>query len=561
MNINLTALLLACTAVIHLLIGFYVCHRSPDADKKRAFGFMTVTISLWTTAVAFAHYGSVAHVWAVRFAFASGGLIPLGFLMFVDCLPVSRGDHLRVRYRTLLTLALSLCVFSLSPLIVVSVTPGPHGPAIVYGPLHPVYAAYMTLCFGYSVWLLAMKRRVSTGLLKLQISYLVLAFAIPSGLAMATNLIVPLFLKTSSLSKYGPFFSLLLLGLIGHAIIRHRLMDMRIVIKRSVVYLAAFTAAGLILITLLVASNLILHEQRHTPLREIVLALAVAVFFSPLKAQIQRAFDRYLYREPYDYQRTIREASRALGDTIELPRLLTYITGLIVRTMKCEGVAIYLVEEEERRFELAASETTDDRFPDSLALSSTLVARVVRGREIVFLDEIMNGPTAPDGGELRAEFGRLGAEVIVPLVEEEQVIGLLCIGAKRSGDPYFSDDADLLTTLANQSAVAIRNAQTHQRVVQVNEELRKILSTIKSGVIAVGLKGKIALFNRAAEQLTGMTAQSARGRSVDDLPAPLARLITGTAQDGQSRSQEEFALPDAAGQLIPLVCSTSPLLK
>ena len=104
----------------------------------------------------------------------------------------------------------------------------------------------------------------------------------------------------------------------------------------------------------------------------------------------------------------------------------------------------------------------------------------------------------------------MGAEVVVPLLEEEHVIGLVCIGAKRSGDPYFSDDADLLTTLANQSAVAIRNAQTHQRVVQVNEELQKILSTIESGVIAVGPRGKIALFNRAAEQLTGMPAHSAR---------------------------------------------------
>jgi len=180
---------------------------------------------------------------------------------------------------------------------------------------------------------------------------------------------------------------------------------------------------------------------------------------------------------------------------------------------------------------------------------------------MIFLDEIVDGPTAPDASELRAEFCRLRAEVVVPLVEAEQVIGLLCIGAKRSGDPYFSNDADLLATLANQSAVAIRNAQTHQRVVQVNEELQKILSTIESGVIAVGPKGKIAIFNRAAEQLTGVPAQTARGQPVDHLPAALARLITMTVQDGQSRSQEEFALPDAAGQLVPLVCSTSPLLR
>jgi PAS domain S-box-containing protein len=431
---------------------------------------------------------------------------------------------------------------------------------MTYGPLYPVFALSFVGCFAYSVYLLSLKFRVAVGLVKVQLRYLVFAFVIPIVLAAITNLVVPFLFGTTILSKYGPFFSLLFLGLIGHAIIRHRLMDMRVVIRRSVVYLVAFLAAGLTLIALLVLSNLLFHDQRHTPLREIVLALVIAVVFSPLKAQIQRAFDRYLYRERYDYQRTIRDASRALGNTIELPRLLSYITGLIVRTMKCESVAVYLLEEEAGAFELAAREA-DGRFPESLAPSSPLVAMMGHGREIVFLDEIAEAPTSPNAGELRLAFSQIGAEVVLPLLEEGQVIGFVCIGPKRSGDPYFSDDADLLTTLANQSSVAIRNAQAHQRVVQVNEELQKVLSTIESGVIAVGAKGKIALFNRAAEQLTGMPSQSARGRSVDELPAPLRDLLMSTARDGWSRSQEEFVLPDPAGQLIPLVCSTSPLLN
>src|SRR5262249_13969844 len=182
-----------------------------------------------------------------------------------------------------------------------------------------------------------------------------------------------------------------------------RLMDMRVVIKRSVVYLVAFIAAGLTLVTLLVVSNLLLHDQRHTPVREIILALAIAVVFTPLKAQIQRAFDRYLYREPYDYQRTLRDASRALANTIELPRLLSYITGLIVATMKAEGVAVYLFEEEDGAFELAAREA-DGRFPERLPIFSILITTVSRSHEITFLDEIVDGL---DGRELRDEFNRM----------------------------------------------------------------------------------------------------------------------------------------------------------
>jgi PAS domain S-box-containing protein len=547
---------------MNLWIGIYVYRRAPRASQNRAFGFMAATVSLWTTAINLTHYGNFGQTWALRLAFASCSLAPLGILTFIESLP---GEPARARGRTwfFTTFGLALCALSFSPWMVVAVRLETEITKPVYGPLHSVFACYVMLWFGYSVYLLGSKYRRSTGLLRLQIRYLAFAFAIPSGLIILTNLVAPLLFGTSIPGRYGPFFSLLMLALIGHAIIRHRLMDMRVVIRKSAVYLAAFTAAGLILITLLIGSNLLLQEEPRTPIREVVLALAVAVFFSPLKAQIQRAFDRYLYREPYDYQRTIREASRALGDTIELPRLLTYISGLVARTMKCEGVAIYLLDEDAESFEIraCAADRTADRFPGSLGLSSALVAKATRSRETVFLDEIAEGSTPPEASDLRAEFSRLEAEVIVPLIEQDQVIGLVCIGPKRSGDPYFSDDADLLTTLANQSAVAIRNAQTHQRVVQVNEELQKILSTIESGVIAVGPRGKIVLFNRAAELLTGMTAQSALGRALDELPVPLARLIAGTARDGQSCSQEEFALPDAAGQLVPLVCSTSPLLS
>jgi len=357
----------------------------------------------------------------------------------------------------------------------------------------------------------------------------------------------------SELGKYGPFFSLVMIVTVANAIIRHRLMDIGLVIKRGVVYLAAFVAAGIILLLLLVVSNAIVHDQHQLPLREIVLALLVAVFFHPLKIVIQRAFDRYLYREPYDYQRTIRQASRALSGTIELPALLGHVDAIVGQTLRPEGQAVYLFDEEEGFFS-RASVSGSIPFPETLPTEAALAAMAARERKPVFRDEL-----DPDAAAVAADFARLGAEVVVPLVEDAQMIGLLAVGPKRSGDPYFSDDADLLGTLANQSAVAVRNAQAHQQVLAVNEHIQKILSTIESGVVAASAKGRITLFNRAAEVMTGAVAATFRGQPVPHLPAPLARLIEATLADGQSRSQTEIALPDAAGQMVPLMCSTSPL--
>src|SRR6185503_922629 len=216
----------------------------------------------------------------------------------------------------------------------------------------------------------------------------------------------------------------------------------------------------------------------------------------------------------------------------------------------------YLLDSEDHELRWAWSGGSGAAGPIA-STSSPLVSTMTTVRTLVFRDEIGGSPT--NRHRLLAELDGLRAEVVVPLVEENTLIGFLVLGAKRSGDPYFSNDADLLTTLANQAAVAVRNAQTHARVVQVNEEMQKVLETIQSGVVAVGPRGRITLFNRAAEELTGTAAQAARGQSPECLPVPLGSALQATATDGEPRSQIEFALPDAAGQMVPLMCSTSPL--
>jgi two-component system sensor histidine kinase HydH len=161
-------------------------------------------------------------------------------------------------------------------------------------------------------------------------------------------------------------------------------------------------------------------------------------------------------------------------------------------------------------------------------------------------------------------WGRVGAgplEVLVPLSGDTGLVGLLVLGPKRSGEPYYSDDADLLATLGNHAAVAIRNALAHQRVVLLNEELMKILGTIESGVIAVGANRKVSLFNGAAQELTALPGASVLGCDAGQLPPPIGAYLEAALRDRASHSQEEFSLPDTAGQRRPLVCSTTPLLS
>ena len=403
-------------------------------------------------------------------------------------------------------------------------------------------------------------RRSLSGTDRTHIKHLLFAVLSAAVGATTTNLFLPLMLGTSRYGQYGSLFTLLLIGLVGHAIIRHRLMDIRIVIKRGAVYIAAFLTAGAVLFILLVTLEVHSPGETRSSTFAILVALAVAALFHPIKTRIQREFDRYLYREPYNYQEIVRDTSRLLGGTIELGDILGHMANAILNTLKPSRMAIYLFEEDQGHFVLAWRSGMEE-IHECVSISPVSIAAMASTHSPIIRDELSDGVPTQHEQELLHDLDSLGVHVIAPLIEDGRVIGLLALGAKPFDNPYFSDDVDLLATLANQSSVAIRNAQTHQRVVQLNDELQTIIGTIESGVVAVGANSRITLFNRASEQLIGVPAATARGQLVHCLPSLLAKLIEATSADGEPRSNVEFSLPDASGQLVPLVCSTMPLLS
>ena len=540
---------------LNLSIGIYILCRNRHGAMNQSFSFFAGSLSLWTLALAFGRLHSEYYVPALQIAFAAGSLSAFGVLMFVEALPVPGVSPSRRSLWIFGLVAAGLSAVSFSPWVVAGIKFAPHGVQAIYGPLHPLFALYLLACFAYVSLALLAKHRVAAGLTKVQIRHVFFAFVIPGLLVTTSNAIVPFLLKTSAYSRYGPAFSLLMIGVVAHAIIRHRLMDIRVVIRQSAVYLSAFAVAGVILVLLLMCSHFVFpDEQQWFTALEITVALVVAVLFHPLKMQIQLAFDRYLYREPYNYQQVIRDTSRTLSNTIALPDILDCVGEVIHSTFKPEWTSIFLFDEDEGNLLRVWSSAPD--CAGEVSLTSLVTIQAETSRMLVFRDELIGLESAK---QLEAEMSSLNADVVAPLLEEGRLFGLIVAGPKRSGSPYFSDDADLLQTLAHQSAVAIRNAQTHQRVLQVNEELQKTLATIESGVVAVGARGRVNVFNKAAERLTGRAAETLRGRGITELPPVLGRLIEATLTDGHGHSQVEIALPDQAGQMIPLMCTISPL--
>jgi nitrogen-specific signal transduction histidine kinase len=563
-DIQLIGAIGLCIAVTALAL--FVMLHNPTARVNRRFGVMAFVTGGWILAIslALAAGDPATTVGLGRIGFAFASAIPVTLIWMVDSLSDARTWTHRLRRLIPGCLCVVFVALSLGPWIVSGANPGVPRANFLYGPAHRWFGIYFLLVFATGIYTLWKTSSHASGTTRVQLLYLLLGISLTGAGAISTNLIIPVVWKTSQYSLLGPYFSLLFFSFSAHAIIRHRLMDIRVFIRKSAVYVAAIVASAAIFA--LVAQPITRaagyqHGDGVHPGTALVIALALAIAFQPLKSQIQRYMNRYVYRESYDYQRTLRDVTKSLSTILDLQSLLQYLTATIENTLKVETVLVYIWDPSRRAF---VPRSPDHNRPPGLSSAPELaetsaLLTFLRMEQRCLVREEANIEAAPALVKTAAqELTDLRGEIAFPLVNDANVTGLILFGAKRSGDPYFTEDIDLLSILTSQAAVAMQNAQLYRQVVLANEYLDNILSTMESGVIAVDATGRVSRVNPAAERLTGLDSDKLRTAPYVDLPTMLAIPLRETLEDGKARPQFETSIEGPMG-FLPLVCSTATL--
>jgi PAS domain S-box-containing protein len=354
------------------------------------------------------------------------------------------------------------------------------------------------------------------------------------------------------------------------AIVRYRLLDIEVIVKRALVYIAALAAVVVIYAVLLEAvRRVFLRGDASNPWVLLFLAILVAVLLTPpVKDFVQNVLDRAFYRDRYDYRRALVGFARDLNSDLDLHRLAERLVSRVVETLLVDRMTLMLEDEFAPHFGSMRSSGFGDAHPPALAKRSAIGRRLVDGH-IVALDD----PTAVGRFAVEEiEFWRdAGLYYFVPCVATEGTIAVLAVGRKDTGEPLSSEDTGLLAAVAGQIATALENArlyrQLHLKAIEVDRMRafnENILESLDDGLLVVDLDDRIVRWNRALEQLYGVSRTTASGSALDDLFAPsfveAIRAARRDTPDGATLSRVPLvARADRAGETLIVNATAVPL--
>lgn len=286
-------------------------------------------------------------------------------------------------------------------------------------------------------------------------------------------------LKLRPLYQILPFFVIVFPAAVSYSIVRHNLFDADTIIKRTVGYVVVTVGVVGIYVLTSIFFNVFLGQYQiaQSKVFPIIFTLVIILIFNPLRNRIQSLVDRLFFRKEYDSGEILDRIGGAMVSLLDLGQILKSMVKTFMEDMFISTSSVMLLNGARTEYQvyLADGERKNEIEKITLRKEQPLIQIIENEkRELTKYDILEDAKYQDVCKDCDRDFETLNASLMVPLVYQNQLIGLLNLGEKKSGKPYKREDINLLRTLAQQGAVAIQNARLFQENLEkqrMEEEL------------------------------------------------------------------------------------------
>jgi len=277
----------------------------------------------------------------------------------------------------------------------------------------------------------------------------------------------------------------------AYAILRHQVIPIRLMIRRSVQYLLAKSALRILIALPVIGLLFEIVSYRNRTLTELLFRnsiyfylflITAAVVILVFHRRLRNWIDRKFFREAYNQERILLQLIESVKGCDSIAEMSKCVTEQIDQAFHPECVCLFYREEHTRDLSLShtSSELTEGlRIPEQFELPR-FMERAGGAQDFPLPEE--SGLPEKEKDWLK----QLATELIVPVTgTTKRLDGLMLLGRKKSEMQYTREDRELLQSLANQIAIVYENVRLKEQVDRERRVRNEVLARIEDRQISL----------------------------------------------------------------------------
>ena len=271
--------------------------------------------------------------------------------------------------------------------------------------------------------------------------------------------------------------------MLGTSIVRYRLFDVNVAVKKSAIYLLLWG----VLTSILVLAEQYADWEQVNPLWIILpLGFLMTLLVSPLGHRLEDQIERLMFSRRRGCYETLLDLSKRMSTILDFGRLMETLVHGLVRGVPLTHCVLMIYDAAQSAFIVYREETNigEGAGVSSIPVDSPVVQWLNQTGRLLVKEEVKLNPVIAEYFEsAEGELEEIKASLIVPLKIENKLTGILLVGEKLSGDIFDDQELEVLSVLANQVAISLENARLYEELASSNAQLMQA-SRLKSQFLA-----------------------------------------------------------------------------
>ncbi|MBU1112852.1 MAG: GAF domain-containing protein [Candidatus Omnitrophica bacterium] len=288
-----------------------------------------------------------------------------------------------------------------------------------------------------------------------------------------------------------------------YAILKYRLMDVRVFVSRAAAFLISYP--------IFLSIPFIFAYRMYGVIYPLLgvhwwLVPAVLIIFfaslSPLAyGQLRIRMEERLLSEQKHYQKLLLQAASGMATEHNLNKLAKLIVYIVKRAVKIDFAAIFIDDKSNGVYRMKSFRDHQKISPYeniTFLYEHPFIQYLTKHTEPCLYDELPQ--------DIRQSLGALsGAAMIVPSAVQENLLGFVLLGTKLNKQPYSDDDINVFKILSHQAALAIENSLFMEETKMAQEKIFTAEKLASIGGMADGvahqIKNRLNQFSVASGEL------------------------------------------------------------